>query len=121
MTRHELVHALLHVKGRGQVPRWLHEGLAQLLEPSSAEGIDPAIGLSFRRGATPSLEPFTYPTALSFVSYLESEYGRARVLWLVSLLADGRRENDAFREAFGSPREEIVAEWGRSLKKRASS
>ena len=64
--------------------------------------------------------PFTYPTALSFVSYLDKEYGRARVLWLVSLLAERRLENDAFREAFGSPREEIVAEWGQSLKRRAS-
>lgn len=120
VTRHELVHALLHVKGRGQVPRWLHEGLAQLLEPRTAAGVDPAIGLALRRGGVPGIEPFSYPTALSFVSYLDGEYGRARVLWLVSLLAERRPENDAFREAFGSPREEIVAEWGQSLKKRAS-
>jgi tetratricopeptide (TPR) repeat protein len=114
VVRHELVHALLHVKGRGRVPRWLHEGLAQRLEPRP---VDPALQAlrAQASGETPALEPFSYPKALAFVAFLEEEYSRGRVLWLVELLAESRSEHDAFLEAFGADRQELVDAWGRWL------
>lgn len=116
VLRHELVHALLHVKGRGRVPRWLHEGLAQRFEPRRLE---PALR-TVRRDlgdAPAALEPFSYPKSLAFVAFLEDEYSLGRVTWLVELLAEGHAEHDAFLEAFGAGREELVEAWGRWLRR----
>lgn len=40
LVTHEYAHATVHELARGRAPRWLHEGLAQLLEGTSA---DPAL------------------------------------------------------------------------------
>jgi hypothetical protein len=40
LVSHEYAHAAVHELSRGRAPRWLHEGLAQLLEETSA---DPAL------------------------------------------------------------------------------
>ncbi len=97
VLRHELVHALLHVRGRGRVPRWLHEGLAQLLEPRDPASIARAMELAASRGTPIALEPFSYPSALSFTAFLDERYSRSRILWLVAELAEGRSEDDAFQ------------------------
>jgi Flp pilus assembly protein TadD len=36
LSRHEYAHLLIHQASKGRAPRWLHEGLAQVLEPRSA-------------------------------------------------------------------------------------
>jgi tetratricopeptide (TPR) repeat protein len=36
LSRHEYAHLLIHQATNGRAPRWLHEGLAQVLEPRSA-------------------------------------------------------------------------------------
>ena len=115
LIRHELTHALLHVKGAGRVPRWLHEGLAQWMEPRDVDTVDPALSLARSRGKRIRIEPFSYPTALSFVAFLEKEYGRSRLLWLVELLAERQEIGRAFDRAFGLSLGEAVAEWNRSL------
>jgi len=115
VARHELVHALLHAKGKGRVPRWLHEGLAQLLEPRDPATVDRALSLAARRGRKLSVAPFTYPTALSFTAFLDRETGRHRLLWFVELLAEGRPEPQAFLEALGWSREEAERRWRESL------
>jgi len=37
LVTHEYAHAAIHVLSRGRAPRWLHEGLAQLLEGATAD------------------------------------------------------------------------------------
>ncbi|MDQ7006945.1 MAG: tetratricopeptide repeat protein [Acidobacteriota bacterium] len=119
VARHELVHALVHHRGRGRVPRWLHEGLAQWLEPRALTTVRPALALAVERGRAVGIEPFAYPTALVFTAFLDQRYSRTRLLWLIDLLAEGRPENDAFLEAFGAPREELIEEWRRWLSDRS--
>lgn len=111
VARHELVHALLHVKGRGRVPRWLHEGLAQFLEPRPPEGVRAALALAASRGKRIGIDPFSYPTALSFVGFLEERYSHTRLLWVIELLAQGKDEDLAFLEGMGARREELIEEW----------
>jgi tetratricopeptide (TPR) repeat protein len=36
LARHEYAHLLIHQATKGRAPRWLHEGLAQVVEPRSA-------------------------------------------------------------------------------------
>jgi tetratricopeptide (TPR) repeat protein len=36
LVRHEYAHLLIHQATKGRAPRWLHEGLAQVVEPRSA-------------------------------------------------------------------------------------
>ena len=36
LARHEYAHLLIHQATNGRAPRWLHEGLAQVVEPRSA-------------------------------------------------------------------------------------
>lgn len=114
VLRHELTHALLHDKGRGRVPRWLHEGLAQLMEPRSPGAYEQALRPAAQEGSL-DIEPFSYPTALSFVSFLDGQFSRARLLWFVDLLAEGRSETEAFEQAFGAPREDLQNAWRRSF------
>ncbi|RMG47546.1 MAG: hypothetical protein D6718_03445 [Acidobacteria bacterium] len=118
VARHELVHALLRAKAAGPLPRWLHEGLAQLLEPRDPDTVRPALARAASEGRL-DLEPFSYPASLSFVAFLDSRYSRTRLLWLVERLARGQPEDDAFLGAFGAGREELVDEWRRWLPERS--
>jgi tetratricopeptide (TPR) repeat protein len=115
VVRHELVHALVAAKGPGDVPRWLHEGLAQLLEPLDSARAVSAVLAAWKSAGTAGIDPFSYPTALSFTAYLDENHGRARLIWLVELMAGGRAEDAAFDEAFGASRDELVTAWVRSL------
>jgi tetratricopeptide (TPR) repeat protein len=36
LVRHEYAHLVIHLASKGRAPRWLHEGLAQVLEPRPA-------------------------------------------------------------------------------------
>lgn len=117
IIRHELVHAMITARARGAtVPRWYHEGLAQLLEPRPAD-------LVFKKlredatllGGRVSIDPFSYPKALAFVAWLESRFSRSRLFWFLDQLADGADENQALAYAFGAPREELNEGFSRWL------
>jgi len=115
VARHELVHALIAAKGPGGVPRWLHEGLAQRLEPRDPASAASGVRTAWKSAGTAGIDPFSYPTALSFTAWLDESHGRARLIWLVELMARGRAEDAAFDEAFGASRDELVTAWVRSL------
>lgn len=118
VVRHELTHALLHARGRGTVPKWLHEGLAQVMEPRDLARYRTGVLREAKPGDTLDLEPFSYPKAFTYVAYLEAQYSRARLLWFVDLLAAGNSEADAFAQAFGASRDETLEGWRRWLAQR---
>ncbi len=103
VVRHELVHALLHARGRGEVPRWLHEGLAQLLEPRDLARSLAALRAARDAGGDPAAA-FSYPSAHAFTVFLDREYSRSRLLWYVDLLGERTPEPEAFERAFGVSR-----------------
>jgi tetratricopeptide (TPR) repeat protein len=112
VARHELVHAFLHDKGRGHVPRWLHEGLAQRLEGRQPESRGALLrSLEASGDAAAWATEFSYPKALSLVAYLEEEYGEGRLLDLVAALGETGSETLAFDRVFGVEPDRIRREW----------
>jgi tetratricopeptide (TPR) repeat protein len=115
---HELTHAVVHSKSRGQAPRWLHEGLAQIAEPRPLTRAD---RVAVRR-ALGTADPtdwaeraFSYPAALSFVRYLEEERGFDALVGLVGGLGEGKSLDEALRAEFGVDYAEACRAWVASL------
>ncbi|MDX1388534.1 MAG: hypothetical protein R3344_05065 [Acidobacteriota bacterium] len=111
---HELTHAVVHSKTRGNCPRWLHEGLAQRMEPRPLTRSDARTVrqlLSEGDPATWEERGFSYPAALSLVRYLESRRGFAGLLDLLDGLGEGLALDAAVTEAFGEGYDEVCRRW----------
>lgn len=115
---HELTHAVVHSKSRGQAPRWLHEGLAQVAEPrpltrADHESVRRALGSE--DPATWAERAFSYPAALSLVRHLESERGFDALVRLVGDLGEGKSLDAALRDEFGADYASLCRAWAASL------
>lgn len=111
---HELTHAIIHAKTRGNAPRWLHEGLAQISEPRRLSDEDRAAVAARLAGIEPASweeNGFSYPMALSLTRYLESRRGMDGLVHLLELLGDGNRIDPALREIYGQDYDSICRSW----------
>jgi len=115
---HELTHAIVQSKTRGNCPRWLHEGLAQAAEPRAVRRAD-AIQLARTvRAGDPATFPdaaFSYPAALSLTKYLESRRGFDLLVEVLARLGDGDTPEQAFEALYGATYVELAAQWAESL------
>lgn len=114
---HELTHAVVHSKTRSNCPRWLHEGLAQLMEGRQVTRSDET-RIRLLHGTQPSAwegRGFSYPAALSLTLYLESRRGFGGVLDLLEALEEGLDVDGALRDTFGYSYDEICRLWAESL------
>ncbi len=111
---HELTHAVIHSKTRGNCPRWLHEGLAQRMEPRALTRSETRTLrrlLSEGDPATWEERGFSYPATLSLVLYLETRRGFGGVLDLLDGLGQGLALDAAVTEAFGESYGELCNRW----------
>jgi tetratricopeptide (TPR) repeat protein len=118
LLSHELAHAVLNSKTRGNCPRWLHEGLAQRFEgrPSTrAERVRLARHLA--AGGAPFLpEPeIFYPASLSFTTWLEVRRGWQGLVELLERLGEGHHTDEALRTVYGLAGDELEQEWRNAL------
>jgi tetratricopeptide (TPR) repeat protein len=111
VLRHELTHSFVHA-GVHHCPVWLDEGLAQLEEPKSVDGMAAQLGsqlLAPDAAALHELEgPFTvlsptqaqmaYAKSLAATEYLRSRYGMEGLRQILKLMADGKPIEAALRE-----------------------
>ncbi|MDH3629328.1 MAG: hypothetical protein OEV00_09060 [Acidobacteriota bacterium] len=116
---HELTHAVVHSKTRGNCPKWLHEGLAQW---SSGVRMD-----SHRRERVveqlatlqdPALWPskqFSYGHALSMVTFLADLGGFHKLISLLDLLGEGIDPDDGLQRLYGEPFPALSRRWSRDL------
>jgi tetratricopeptide (TPR) repeat protein len=115
---HELTHAVIYSKTRGNCPRWLHEGLAQIMEGRPFTRADRQQVLQSLRGIEPQEwdeAGLSYPAALSLASYLRDRRGFDTVVLLLDGLADGQDIDQALRNTYAVSYDQLCRDWAESL------
>jgi len=118
LLRHELTHAFVHSKSRGQCPRWLHEGLAQRMEGRTLSRANRATMVRRLREVEPAEwdgDGFSYPLALSLTSYLEERRGLDGLVRVLQRLGDGDDADEALTSVYGSGYAELCRRWASTV------
>jgi hypothetical protein len=137
-VKHELCHLALHdYVGKGNLPRWLNEGIAQWVSDGIADiliGEDrdilkkatlsgryiPMSSLASKFPAETHLLRLSYEESKSFVAYIIKEYGIEGVLSILDNLQKGDRADAAFRKGLSVSLYEFEEQWHASLKRRTT-
>jgi len=116
---HELTHAYIHYLGGEDVPRWLHEGLAEHMEGARLGAEEKAFAREYlrERGSGWGTR-FSYPRSLSLVNHMVDRGGLSGVVMVLEGLRDRRSLDQALVGVYGRTYDELVDEWGRALVKR---
>ena len=128
---HELVHLVFDTAVKNPYhfpPRWLNEGLAVILSEGYTPGdrqateaaardrrLIPLDGLSGQFPTAVDAFRLAYSESASAVDYLIRTHGREALVALIRSYAQGRTDDEAFREALGVDVEEFGAAWIESL------
>jgi tetratricopeptide (TPR) repeat protein len=111
VLRHELVHSFITQMTQGRCTSWLHEGLAQLLEPDSAlsyrqflsvfiqkYGLVPLQNLETNFGDLNARQAkIAYLESLLAVEYLRSKYGMKDILAILDGIAGGQSTEESLK------------------------
>ncbi len=119
LVRHEYAHAVIHIATNGRAPIWLHEGLAQVMEPRSAprylEVSVPREYLTLngierlsRTGDAVALAS-GYGLTHVAVEYLVDRGGLSSVRDFLARLGRGEALPEAMRQSFGFGPDEVEA------------
>ena len=126
VLRHELTHAVIDERTRGNCPHWLQEGMAQFLDGTDIVLANARIRSSgslvslFRlegpfRDLDPRSREQAYRQSASAVSFLVGRVGRLGLLALLKGLGDGKPAERALREDAGLSYTELQQAWEASL------
>ncbi len=127
---HEIVHLLVGQKAGNTAPRWLNEGLAQLLS-GEAQGkpllplsralwsgkLIPLDEIAFVDRFTPSEAELAYLESYHAADYLVREYGWDSLREILSGLAQGESWNEALFAAIDTDQAGFEASWRGALEK----
>jgi hypothetical protein len=107
--KHELTHSFLTGISNQQCPGWLHEGMAQYMEPRDTGRAGPALAKMFQQdkqipiklleqhfsGFSESQAEVAYAESLVIVEYLLHEYGMKDVQNILKRIAAGAKPEEA--------------------------
>ena len=110
VLKHELTHSFVNQVSMGRCPHWLHEGIAQMMEPRSlthgpqlAELFQSGkeIPLNSLEGGFTSLSEIqaavAYEESLAAVEYIQLRYGMSDLLRILDRLGNGESTESALR------------------------
>ena len=127
VLRHELAHAAVDQRTRGNCPHWLQEGIAQFLDGTDVVAIDARLRREplslvplFRiegpfKDRDPVSREVAYRESASAVSFLVARVGKGGLLFLTSRLGEGRPLEQALVET-GLSYTELQQAWEASLR-----
>jgi tetratricopeptide (TPR) repeat protein len=122
LAGHEYAHAAIHDLTRGRAPRWLHEGLAQVLEGAAADPILRApAGLTLAgvealaADSDPVRARAGYDIALWIVRDLLDRGGMEPLRELLARLGAGETMAEAMPRVYGLRLTELEFQWRRVL------
>jgi tetratricopeptide (TPR) repeat protein len=129
VLKHELAHSFINYLSGGRCPPWLHEGIAQLLEPKSlgSDGrqlsrlfkLQHNIPLNVLEGSFmrfSGVEAYAaYAESLAAVSYINDSYGMGDIQRLLQLLSQGSSMEAALRATIHSDYGQLETELAKYL------
>jgi hypothetical protein len=130
VLKHELAHSFINQLSHGRCPHWLHEGIAQAVEPRSLSSVGQRLAQLFQDGREipfyaleGSFSRFSgaeaslaYAESLAAVSYIQETYGLSEVRQIVERIGEGSSTEQALRGTVHSDYARLQTEVGDFLK-----
>ncbi|HZQ90398.1 MAG TPA: hypothetical protein VFA60_01240 [Terriglobales bacterium] len=135
VLKHELAHTFIHQLSRGRAPQWLHEGVAQALEPrtlamnggSNGRWMARIFASGHQAPFNMLEQPFTklsgeaalvaYMESLAAVEYIRSTYGMDDVCRVLQRIGEGSSTEAALRATIHSGYDGLEQDVGAYLKR----
>jgi tetratricopeptide (TPR) repeat protein len=132
VLKHELAHSFINQLSAGRCPPWLHEGIAQLLEPKSLGSEGHQLALLFKSQRNIPLNVLegsfmrfsggeaylAYAESLAAVSYINDSYGMGDIQRILQRLSEGSSTEAALRATLHSDYGQLESETGKYLSDR---
>ncbi len=129
VLKHELAHSFINQLSAGRCPPWLHEGIAQLLEPKSLGSDGRQLSVLFKQQHYIPLNALegsfmrfsgveayvAYAESLAAVSYINDSYGMSDIQRILQLISQGNSTEAALRATIHSDYGQLESDLGRYL------
>lgn len=129
VLKHELAHSFITQLSGGRCPPWLHEGIAQLLEPKSLGADGRSLSQLFKaqrniplNALQGSFQNFSgaqayvaYAESLAAVSYINDSYGMSDIQQILQRLNQGNSTEAALRATIHSDYGQLETDLGKYL------
>jgi tetratricopeptide (TPR) repeat protein len=129
VLRHELAHSFINQLSAGRCPPWLHEGIAQLLEPKSLGGDGRQLAQLFKSQTYIPLNALegsfmnfsgsqaylAYAESLAAVLYINDAYGMGDIQRILQRLSEGSSTEAALRATIHSDYGQLETEMAKYL------
>ena len=131
VLKHELTHSFITQLSRGRCPTWLHEGVAQIMEPRSSSAEKKILAALYLAGRNIPLNQLegsfaAFPADQATVAYLESllaveyirdTYGMADVAMILKRIGEGQSTEASMRSTIHSGYSQFEQELTTHLKR----
>jgi len=132
VLRHELAHSFIDQISRGRAPVWLHEGVAQLLEPRTSGAHGRVLGQLFRSKRNIPLNALegsflnlpngaaqlAYAEALAAAEYINESWGISDVRRILERIGEGGSTESVLRGTIRSNYAQMERDIGEFLQKK---
>ncbi len=129
VLKHELAHSFINQLSAGRCPIWLHEGIAQLLEPKSLASDGRQLAQLFKSQRNIPLNVLegsfmrfsgveayvAYAESLAAVSYINDSYGMGDLQRILERLSEGSSTEAALRATIHSDYGELESDLAKYL------